>query len=80
MSRMVLFLSLSFLFPSFLFVHATDPEKIASVEGVTEYRLANGARVLLFADASKPTLTVNMTVLVGSRHEGYGEAGMAHLL
>jgi len=55
-------------------------KKIASVEGVTEYRLANGARVLLFPEASRPTITVNMTVLVGSRHEGYGETGMAHLL
>src|SRR3989440_4542628 len=56
------------------------PRKIATVEGVTEYRLANGARVLLFSEASRPTITVNMTVLVGSRHEGYGETGMAHLL
>ena len=56
------------------------PQKVASVEGVTEYKLANGARVLLFPESSKPTITVNMTVLVGSRHEGYGEAGMAHLL
>src|SRR5271166_3670553 len=56
------------------------PKKIATVEGVTEYRLANGARVLLFPEASRPTIMVNMTVLVGSRHEGYGETGMAHLL
>jgi zinc protease len=56
------------------------PRKIATVEGVTEYRLANGARVLFFPEASRPTITVNMTVLVGSRHEGYGETGMAHLL
>lgn len=56
------------------------PQKVISVEGVTEYLLENGARVLLFPDPSRPTLTVNMTVLVGSRHEGYGEAGMAHLL
>src|SRR5438876_8228943 len=56
------------------------PKKIVTVEGVTEYRLANGARVLLFPEASRPTVTVNMTVLVGSRHEGYGETGMAHLL
>ncbi|HKI33902.1 MAG TPA: pitrilysin family protein [Gemmataceae bacterium] len=56
------------------------PRKFAAVEGVTEYRLANGARVLLFPEASRPTITVNMTVLVGSRHEGYGETGMAHLL
>src|SRR3954447_24342804 len=59
---------------------AGPPEKVASVEGVTEYRLDNGARVLLFPEASRPTVTVNMTVLVGSRHEGYGESGMAHLL
>ncbi|HLN27040.1 MAG TPA: pitrilysin family protein [Gemmataceae bacterium] len=56
------------------------PRKVTTVEGVTEYRLANGARVLLFPEASRPMVTVNMTVLVGSRHEGYGETGMAHLL
>jgi zinc protease len=56
------------------------PEKVASVEGITEYRLANGLRVLLFPDASKQTITVNITYLVGSRHENYGETGMAHLL
>jgi zinc protease len=57
-----------------------EPVKVASIEGVTEYKLANGARVLLFPEASRPTVTVNLTVLVGSRHEGYGESGMAHLL
>jgi len=51
-----------------------------SIEGVTEYRLANGLRVVLFPDASKDTATVNMTYLVGSRQENYGETGMAHLL
>ncbi len=52
-----------------------------SVEGVTEYRLnANGLRILLAPDDSKPSTTVNMTYLVGSRHENYGETGMAHLL
>ena len=55
-------------------------EKVTSVEGITEYRLANGLRVLLFPDPSKSTITVNVTYLVGSRHEGYGESGMAHLL
>jgi zinc protease len=55
-------------------------EKLSSVEGITEYRLANGLRVLMFPDASKETITVNITYLVGSRHEGYGESGMAHLL
>jgi len=52
----------------------------ASVEGITEYKLDNGLRVLLFPDPSKQTATVNITYLVGSRHEGYGESGMAHLL
>jgi len=56
------------------------PEKVVTVEGVSEYRFPNGARLVLFPDPSRPTITVNMTVLVGSRHEGYGEAGMAHLL
>src|SRR5690606_7622085 len=51
-----------------------------SVEGVTEYRMANGLRILLAPDASKASTTVNMTYLVGSRHENYGQTGMAHLL
>ncbi|MCS6917508.1 MAG: pitrilysin family protein [Chitinophagales bacterium] len=57
-----------------------EPVKVTSVEGITEYRLANGLRVLLFPDLSRSTITVNITYLVGSRHEGYGESGMAHLL
>ncbi|MCA9127439.1 MAG: insulinase family protein [Planctomycetales bacterium] len=56
------------------------PSPVTSIEGITEYRLSNGAQILLFPDASKSAVTVNMTVFVGSRHEGYGEAGMAHLL
>ncbi|MCS6976461.1 MAG: insulinase family protein [Gemmatales bacterium] len=56
------------------------PRKITTVEGITEYRLHNGMQVLLFPDPSKPTVTVNLTIFVGSRHEGYGETGMAHLL
>lgn len=56
------------------------PVKVTTVEGITEYRLANGLRVLLYPDASKPTATTNITYLVGSRHEHYGETGMAHLL
>ena len=51
------------------------PKKVATVEGITEYRLDNGTRVLLFPSQSAAKITVNMTVLVGSRHEGYGETG-----
>ena len=56
------------------------PTPYVTVEGITEYRLANGLKVVLYPDASKPTATVNMTYLVGSRQENYGETGMAHLL
>jgi zinc protease len=55
-------------------------EKKATVGGITEYDYPNGLRVLLFPDSSSPKVTVNMTYLVGSRFEGYGETGMAHLL
>ncbi len=53
---------------------------VTSVEGINEYRLDNGLKVLLFRDASKATITVNVTYLVGSTDESYGETGMAHLL
>ncbi len=59
---------------------AETPQKVVTIEGITEYKLKNGARLLLFPDPSASTVTVNMTVFVGSRHEGYGETGMAHLL
>jgi zinc protease len=55
-------------------------KETASLAGITEYRLDNGMKVLLFPDSSSPKTTVNVTYLVGSRHEGYGETGMAHLL
>lgn len=54
--------------------------RVTSVEGITEYRMDNGLRILLFPDQTKQTITVNVTYLVGSRHENYGETGMAHLL
>jgi zinc protease len=57
-----------------------EAKKITSVEGITEYRLDNGLRILLFPDPSASRVTVNCTVLTGSRQEGYGETGMAHLL
>ncbi len=53
---------------------------VTSVEGIDEYTLPNGLRVLLFADPTKANVTVNITYMVGSRHENYGETGMAHLL
>src|SRR5213083_1832324 len=54
--------------------------RATSVEGITEYRLKNGLQVLLVPDDSKPSTTVNVTYRAGSRHESYGETGMAHPL
>jgi zinc protease len=58
----------------------TGVQKAASMGGITEYGFPNGLRVLLYPDQAEPKITVNVTYLVGSRHEGYGETGMAHLL
>ena len=90
MLRRILSLTLALLLPAFLLApaHAAPAgpaasasiRNIASVEGITEYRLANGLKVLLFPDASQDTITISVTYLVGSRQEGYGESGMAHLL
>ena len=68
------------LFTENVLADETAYRKTAEVEGVTEYQLNNGCRVVLIPDESSSSITVNMTVMVGSRHEGYGEAGMAHLL
>src|ERR1700723_2874028 len=59
---------------------AAAAQQVRSIEGVTEYRLANGLQVLLYPDQSSSTVTINVTYKVGSRHESYGETGMAHLL
>jgi zinc protease len=73
----------SLFFAAAVAVAQTIPEgvqKITSVEGITEYAFPNGLHVLLFPDSSQPKITVNVTYRVGSRNEGYGETGMAHLL
>src|SRR5204863_1062512 len=58
----------------------TGVVKKASMGGITEYDFPNGLRVLLYPNPANPKVTINVTYLVGSRHEGYGETGMAHLL
>ena len=81
-SRLIVSLSLCTAFLPAYAAEALPPgvTRVTAIEGITEYRLANGLKVLLFPDVSKPTITVNVTYLVGSRHENYGETGMAHLL
>lgn len=84
-SRLSLFVLVCviWLTPSLLMAQTglpTGVRKMTSVEGVTEYQFDNGLRLLVFPDPSKPTVTVNITYLVGSRQESAGEGGMAHLL
>lgn len=57
-----------------------EPEHVDTVEGLHEYQLENGMRVVLFPDSSRSSVFINTTYFVGARHEGYGETGMAHLL
>src|SRR5438105_2069442 len=84
--RFRLLAALSLIFPTLVAAQSAGAglpagvARVTSVEGVTEYRLANGLKILLIPDRSIDTVTVNVTYLVGSRHEGYGETGMAHLL
>ena len=58
----------------------TGVTRVQTVEGITEYRLTNGLKVLLAPDVADDRVHVNLTYMVGSRHEGAGEGGMAHLL
>jgi len=72
--------AIAMLLPVLAMAAPSSPAPVREAEGVSEYRLANGLQVLLIPDATKPTVTVNVTYRVGSRHEGAGETGMAHLL
>ena len=57
-----------------------SPVFVGTVEGVKEYKLSNGLQILLIRDPSISNFIVNIVYHVGSRYEGYGETGMAHLL
>jgi zinc protease len=55
------------------------PQKVVAYEGVSEWRLANGLRILLVPDRALPTVTVSIHYHMGTAVEGAGEAGLAHL-
>ena len=57
-----------------------SPKYIGNIEGIKEYSLSNGMKILLVPDASQSNMVVNIVYKVGSKDEGYGEKGMAHLL
>ncbi|MBA3440073.1 MAG: insulinase family protein [Pyrinomonadaceae bacterium] len=47
--------------------------------GYTEYKLANGLRVILHEDRSTPIVAVNLWYHVGSKNEVPGRTGFAHI-
>src|SRR5580700_4821636 len=80
--RLAAFFGLIVVLSSTVYAQTLPPgvQKVTSIEGITDYAFPNGLHVLLFPDNSKPKITVNVVYRVGSRNEGYGETGMAHLL
>ena len=83
MRKILLSLSLVFALSiaNFTFAQKTEaPKFIGNTEGIKEYSLNNGMKVLLIPDASQSNMIVNIVYNVGSKDEGYGEKGMAHLL
>lgn len=58
--------------------HVARPE--VSAGGFSAYRLDNGFRILLVPFPAAATTRVELLVKAGSKLEGYGETGSAHLL
>lgn len=52
----------------------------AEAAGLTSYRLDNGFKIILIPFPSANNTRVELLVKSGSKLEGYGETGMAHLL
>lgn len=80
MRRIANFFTGAFLLFLSTTVSAQEPTLVTNVEGIKEYSLPNGLKILLLPDAAQSNVVVNIVYGVGSRHEGYGESGMAHLL
>jgi len=59
---------------------AKTPPLLRQSEGIREFHLDNGLRILLLNDPSAEKTLVNLSYQVGSRHENYGESGLAHIL
>ena len=53
---------------------------ITEINGIKEYTLSNGLKVLLKSNHSIPLLTFSIWYKVGSRNETEGERGLAHFL
>jgi zinc protease len=55
-------------------------EFVAAEDGIEEYRLENGMKVLLVENRVAPVVTVMVVYRVGSRNEATGYTGATHLL
>ena len=56
------------------------PQLEAEAAGISSYRLSNGFKIILIPFPSASNTRVELLVKSGSKFEGYGETGMAHLL
>ncbi|MCA9803666.1 MAG: insulinase family protein [Cyanobacteria bacterium HKST-UBA02] len=55
-------------------------ERVSDVKHVTEYRMANGLKVVLAENHIAPVITLLVLYKVGSRNEGVGYTGATHFL
>ena len=78
MRRLFLFAAALAALPALAAGTPWQPE--ASAGGFSSYRLDNGFRLILAPFPDAATARVELLVKTGSKHEGYGETGMAHLL
>ena len=53
-----------------LAAYAFAQNRAASIEGITEWQYPNGLKLVTLPDPGADTITVHITYLVGSRHEG----------
>ena len=60
--------------------HTTHARLDAQAAGLSSYRLDNGFKIILIPFPSANNTRVELLVRSGSKFEGYGETGMAHLL
>ncbi|TRZ89893.1 MAG: insulinase family protein, partial [Rhodocyclaceae bacterium] len=63
-------------------VRAVDasPPPEAQAAGIASYVLPNGFKIILASYPSAPNARIELVVKTGSKMEGYGETGAAHLL
>lgn len=80
---LAVFLAVQMLMPAAEAAGKTEaavPKAEAEAGGFASYRLANGFKIILAPFPSAASVRVELLVKTGSKQEGYGETGMAHLL